>query len=118
MIESVKGKGGEYQRRMRTIRATMPAELGVLSMEGVVGLFDQHPGLKVPPGAAGHKTLRRPAASAWSSRPAADPSTPPPLHTCTTKPSLTRIVYRVFQSGLGYPCCRLPLLNKCFRRSP
>jgi hypothetical protein len=49
VIESVKGKGGEYQRRMRTIRATMPAEFDVLSMDGVVGLFDQYPGLKVPP---------------------------------------------------------------------
>jgi CRP-like cAMP-binding protein len=47
VIDSVKGKGSEYQRRIRTVRATMPTELGVIRMECVTNLFDEYPQLKI-----------------------------------------------------------------------
>ena len=47
IIESVKGKGTDFQRRIRTVRATMPTELGVIRMENVTNLFDEYPQLKI-----------------------------------------------------------------------
>ena len=64
IIESVKGKGTDFHRRIRTVRATMPTELGVIRMETVTSLFDEYPQLKIrllrftnlgrPDGAFGH----------------------------------------------------------------
>ena len=62
--QSVKGKGTDFQRRIRTVRATMPTELGVIRMENVRNLFGEYPQLKIrllrftnlgrPDGAVGH----------------------------------------------------------------
>ena len=66
IIESArgKGKGTDFHRRIRTVRATMPTELGAIRMENVTNLFDEYPQLKIrllrftnlgrPEGAFGH----------------------------------------------------------------